>query len=104
MDYISSLTLEEISLHEAVLQQVPFGILIAEAPSGRLLFCNQEARVLLRHDLMRAEWQEDYVVFGAVHKCGTPYVMEEYPLARALRGQTIRQEELWYRRGDGSLT
>ncbi len=103
MDYLSSLTLEGLSLHEAILQQVPFGILIAEAPSGRLLFCNQEAKVLLRHDLMQIEEEANDKGFGAIHPCGTSYLREEYPLARALRGQTVRQEELWYRRGDGSL-
>src|SRR5690554_683498 len=104
MDYFSSLTLEGVCLQEAVLQQVPFGIMIAEAPSGRLLFCNQAARTLLRHDLVQAEGLEDYAAYGAIHKNGSPYAKEEYPLARALRGQKVRQEELWYCRGDGSLT
>ncbi|HEX2530408.1 MAG TPA: PAS domain-containing protein, partial [Burkholderiaceae bacterium] len=87
---------------QAILLQIPDGILIAEAPSGILLYQNEEAARLLRHPLLHEENYEHYT-HGMLHENGHPYRPEEYPLARALRGESVRQEELLYRRGDGTL-
>jgi PAS domain S-box-containing protein len=88
-----------------VLDQLPVGVAIAEAPSGRLLMHNAEAVRLLGHPLLTSIDYTGYVQYGALHHDGRPYAPEEYPLARALLGDCIVQhEDMLYRRGDGLLT
>ncbi|HMF01084.1 MAG TPA: PAS domain S-box protein [Terriglobia bacterium] len=88
-----------------ILDQMPIGVGIAEAPSGRLLFNNREAVRLLRHRLPRPKDMNGYAQFGALHEDGTLYRPEEYPVARSLLSkEVIKGEELRYRRGDGTET
>lgn len=95
----------ERSRLEQVLQQMPLGVAIAEAPSGKQLFHNQEAVRVLRHPLLQAKTYQDYINYGAIHEDGQPYQPQEYPLARSLlSGEVIKGEEMRYRRGDGTFT
>jgi PAS domain S-box-containing protein len=88
-----------------ILDQMPMGVGIGEAPSGRLLFNNREAVRLLRHPLPRPKDMNGYAQFGALHEDGTPYRPEEYPGARSLVSkEVIKGEEMRYRRGDGTET
>ena len=87
-----------------VLEQMPVGVSIAEAPSGRLLFHNEEAVRLLRHPLLPSESTEGYAQYGGLRPDGEPYAPADYPMVRALAGETVRSEEMAYRRGDGTLT
>ncbi|HEV2149246.1 MAG TPA: PAS domain S-box protein [Longimicrobiaceae bacterium] len=92
----------ERALLDAVLDQMPSGVSIAEAPSGRLLYHNEEAERFLGHPTIVREDYRAFAEYGAIHPDGTPYTAEEYPIARALlRGETVRQEDVLYRRGDG---
>lgn len=85
-----------------VVRQMPVGVILAEAPSGRIIFGNAEAEriwsplpatALLVGD---AAWQ-------ALHLDGRPYEPQEWPMARAVeRGETIVDEELEIRRGNRS--
>ena len=91
-------------LFAPVLEQLPVGVLIA-APTGELLFHNLEAARLLRHPLSPNADYSGYAQYGALHPDGRPYTPEEYPIARALLGETlIPTEDMRYRRGDGTLT
>lgn len=87
---------------EAVLEQLPSGVTIEEAPSGRLLYHNAQGDRLLGHPVIAAR---DYLErpYGALHEDGTVFDPEEYPIARALKGENISMEEVRYRRGDGTL-
>ncbi len=87
---------------EAVLEQLPSGVTIEEAPSGRLLYHNAQGDRLLGHPVLAAQ---DYRGrrYGALHEDGTVFRPEEYPIARALTGEKISMEEVRYRRGDGTL-
>lgn len=89
---------------EKVLESLPSGVSIAEAPSGKLVHHNSEAVRLLRHPLLACDDASGYVRYGAMHDERTPYRAEEYPIARALRGETVRRERMLYRRGDGTFT
>ncbi|MBX6364616.1 MAG: GAF domain-containing protein [Gemmatimonadetes bacterium] len=88
---------------EAVMDQMPIGVCIVEAPSGRVLYCNDEVeRLLGRLARTAREWTE-YGEFGAVHPDGRPFAAEEYPTARVLMtGQPCRIPDLRYRRSDGA--
>lgn len=95
----------EHSFLEQTLQQMPSGVAIAEAPSGKLLFHNDEAIQLLRHPMQTAENYGGYADYGALHEDGQPYQAEEYPIARAvLAGEVVKAEEMAYQRGDDSIT
>ena len=65
---------------------------------------NEEVEKLLGHSTFATSSYEDYGQFGAQHSDGTHYKPEEYPMARVLlHGESIRGEELHYRRGDGTI-
>lgn len=87
-----------------VLEQMPVGVAIAEAPSGKLLFHNAQALAMLRHPMLSSEDFRSYAQYGAMHPDGTFYRPEEYPIFRALHGEVVAPEEMHYRRGDGSRT
>jgi two-component system cell cycle sensor histidine kinase/response regulator CckA len=89
---------------QSVLNQLPTGVSIAEAPSGKLLYHNDLAVQMLGHPMLPAEDVSGYAMYGALHEDGTPYDPSEYPIARALTGEVVDQEEMRYRRGDGSIT
>jgi PAS domain S-box-containing protein len=89
---------------EAVLRQMPGGVLIAEAPSGRIVMHNAEAERILRHPIGDIPAVERYGQRRGLRPDGTPLPPEEYPLARVLlTGQPVEGAEMPYRLGDGTL-
>ena len=86
-----------------ILEQMPIGVIIAEAPSGRLVFHNIEASRLLRRPFLEAEDYREYPKYGAVREDGLPYQAEEYPAARSLlSGEIVKSEEIKYRLEDST--
>jgi PAS domain S-box-containing protein len=89
---------------EAVLRQMPGGVMIAEAPDGRIVMHNAAAERILRRPIPAVESVDAYAGAGMLHDDGTPFAAEEYPLARALlHGETLADAEVPYRLGDGSI-
>ncbi len=89
---------------EAVLEQMPLGVVLAEAPSEKLLLFNRQGGRILGHPVQGPGELVDYERSYAIHPDGSPGRPEEHALARALRrGEVIDQEEWLYRRGDGSI-
>ncbi|MDM9385096.1 PAS domain S-box protein [Chlorogloeopsis sp. ULAP01] len=93
--------LEEVEskqrLVEAVLQQMPAGLLVAEAPSGRLLLKNEQVQQILGYDLPLVEGFEEYNHFQhyLLHPDGRAYKNEEKPLMRSLStGEVVTNEEI----------
>jgi diguanylate cyclase (GGDEF)-like protein/PAS domain S-box-containing protein len=94
----------ERSRLEQILQQFPSGVIIAEAPSGKIQFHNHEVVRLLGHPFLSSETYEDYRQYSAFHADGRLYQPQEFPLFRALSfGELVRSEEVHYRRTDGSF-
>jgi PAS domain S-box-containing protein len=88
-----------------ILEQMPIGVIIAEAPSGRLVFHNIEASRLLHRPFLVAEDYRVYPKYGAVREDGLPYQAEEYPAARSLiSGEIVKSEEIKYRLEDSTET
>ncbi|WNG32409.1 PAS domain S-box protein [Archangium violaceum] len=87
-------------LLNAVLQQMPTGVLIAEAPSGQTLLSNERLVSLVGSPVhqMSAEYRAQRVL----HLDGRPYQLEELPLVRSLRGGETVSEEFVIRHEDGS--
>lgn len=89
---------------QALMEQAPSGLLIVEAPTGKLIFYNDEAFRLLGQALLEGEDYRKYTHYGAIHPDGSFYHIGEYPLTRALKdGEVVRQEFMSYRRKDGSV-
>ena len=86
-----------------ILEQMPIGVIIAESPSGRLVFHNIEASRLLHRSFLEAGDYRQYPRHGAVGENGLPYQAEEYPAARALMsGKIVKSEEIKYRLEDST--
>jgi len=89
---------------QAVLDQMPAGVVLAEAPSGRLILGNNKIEELLRERFFAAPTIDQYSHWKGFRADGTPYTAREWPLARAiLFGDVIRGEVIRVRRGDRSF-
>jgi PAS domain S-box-containing protein len=88
----------------SVLEQMPAGVFIAEAPSGRLLMTNRQVEALTGQPFQASSPVEDYTrgYPEVLHPDGRPYASEERPLMRSVRqGEVVRGEELLIQREDG---
>jgi PAS domain S-box-containing protein len=88
-------------LLEAVVNQIPAGVLLAEAPSGRTLLANRRVSAILGHDALATRDIEDFAAYTAVHADGRPFAANEYALTRALAGEAVLDEEILYNHPDG---
>ena len=87
-----------------VLEQLPVGVIIAAVPAGGIRHFNARAEALLGHPLIPVDGVDGYAEYGVIHPDGSPYRPEEHPLVRAVvDGETLLEEELLYRRGDGQI-
>ncbi|BAS60210.1 PAS/PAC sensor hybrid histidine kinase (plasmid) [Leptolyngbya boryana NIES-2135] len=87
---------------EAVLRQMPAGVIIAHAPSGKLILGNQQVEQIWRQPFLSANNINEYGVYQGFHPDGKLYQPEEWPLARSLMtGEIVDQEEIRFVRGDG---
>ncbi|WP_240359299.1 PAS domain S-box protein [Pyxidicoccus trucidator] len=88
----------------SVLDQMPAGVFIAEAPSGRLVMASRQAEALTGRTFQVSSSAEDVTrdYPPVVHPDGRQYAPEEMPLSRSLRqGEVVRSEELLLQREDG---
>ncbi|MCA1991593.1 MAG: PAS domain-containing protein, partial [Coleofasciculus sp. S288] len=90
---------------EAVLQQMPAGVMIADAASGKLILTNEQAKQMIGYAYEQSLVIEEYepiVPFEGFRLDSQRYAPEEYPLARSLRtGEVVANEEMKLHRGDG---
>jgi PAS domain S-box-containing protein len=88
----------------ALVDQMPVGVVVVEAPSGRLRQANAEAARLLGHAIPPHESWREYNLLGGIDPDGEPLDAARYPLARAvIDGERTEREVLQYRRGDGKM-
>ncbi|KJH70886.1 CHASE3 domain-containing protein [Aliterella atlantica] len=93
----------ERGLLETVLQQMPAGVIIAEAPSGKLILGNQQVEQIWRHSFLAVDNVEQYREYKSFHQDGRPYNPQELPLARSiLTGEVVIEEEIDFLGGDGT--
>jgi PAS domain S-box-containing protein len=87
---------------ETLLRQLPDGLMIAEAPSGRVVLRNDRLETLLGVPA----WALDHIAGGEAYRGfdteGRELQPDEWPLARAVRGETVPRTELELLRADGS--
>ncbi|HJQ27280.1 MAG TPA: chemotaxis protein CheB [Blastocatellia bacterium] len=88
---------------DAVVRQMPVGLIVAEAPGGRLLLGNDEGERIWRHAFIASDAVAEYGDYKGFYVGGRPYKAEEWPLARSIqKGETVSGEEIEYERGDGT--
>lgn len=85
----------------AVYNAVPVGIVIAEAPSGRITGGNAEVDHVFGHPVLPSPDAASYREWIGFHADGRQVESEEYPLSRALKGEERPELEVQYQRGDG---
>ena len=91
------------ALCEAVLRQMPVGVLVGEAPAGKLTVVNESASRIWGLPAITSETIEDYAKFPGFYPDGRPYQPQDWPMARSLRaGEVVRDEEIEFIRGDGA--
>jgi PAS domain S-box-containing protein len=92
------------ALLEAVIQQLPGGIGIADAVTGRVIMSNSRAREIFgAREPGTVERIADYSRFTAYRVDGEPLAAEDWPLARAiLHGETVTDEVIHLQRADGT--
>ncbi|HEY9902454.1 MAG TPA: PAS domain S-box protein [Candidatus Sericytochromatia bacterium] len=82
-------------LLEAVLQQIPAGLIVAEAPSGRIVLKNEQVQKILHGSYPVTERVEDYTRYQLFSSDARPYAPEQKPLARSVRtGEVVKAEEI----------
>lgn len=107
-DYAHKIKLEETyselrserSRLEAVLQQMPEGVIIADS-KGKLLLRNAQLGLMLG-GFLPCDNIEDYGQYKGFRSDGTAYLPHEWPLARSLTsGEIVYGEEIEFERIDG---
>jgi PAS domain S-box-containing protein len=86
-----------------VLEQLPVGVLLAEAPTGRLMLSNRHMERLLGTVFAPDDDLRAYGTYEGYHLDGRPYLPEEWPLARSMvKGEVVEGEEMDLQREDGT--
>jgi signal transduction histidine kinase len=92
------------ALLETVLNQMPAGVVIARAPSGEVVLANGEAERILQQPVRHLRNIDEYAKYHVFRPDGSPYRVDDLPLARSImRGETRLREEMAYRCPDGTL-
>ncbi|HEX7124909.1 MAG TPA: ATP-binding protein [Thermodesulfobacteriota bacterium] len=81
---------------EAIVRQLPAGVILAEAPSGRIVLANRHAAEILGRPARLPDDIEHYGdAWTATRTDGRRLRPDDWPLARAIRrGETVSGEEL----------
>jgi NO-binding membrane sensor protein with MHYT domain/nitrogen-specific signal transduction histidine kinase len=87
----------------AILDQMPVGVIVADAVSGEVVLSNPEAKRILGHLPSAPNWRAYADGFDALHSDGRPLAANEHPLVRAvLHGERVDRKPLLYRGSDNS--
>ena len=84
-----------------ILDQLPSGVVLADAPSGKLTYQNRAAEAMLGQGMEGIDSYLDYARYNMMDTKGRRVATDDLPLTRALRGGSASTRELVYRRGDG---
>ena len=88
-----------------IIDNAPVGIVLAEAPTGKIILLNKRAEEILGHPMYPTPDLSSYAQWHTLHPDGRPLEIDEHPLARAVaRGEIVRNEEYRYMRPDDKET
>lgn len=96
-----ALRVERMQL-QRIIDHLPEGILVTEA-AGRVILTNEKFQEIWGSS-DEAEKIEDYHWYKAFHPDGSPYLPNEWPVARAIaQRETVSNERIQFYKRDGSL-
>nr|WP_221313072.1 EAL domain-containing protein [Granulicella aggregans] len=88
---------------QSIIDTLAVGVVIAEAPSGRIVSRNPKAESILRQDPLEFEEIGDYSKRIAYHRNGHKLESADFPLARAIQqGEVTDAEHVYYTHGSGA--
>ncbi|MEM8533830.1 MAG: ATP-binding protein [Chloroflexota bacterium] len=86
---------------KTILQQMPSGVMIADARSGRLILTNEKVEQIMRRPIQTTNSFDQHDQYVGFHTDRQPYRPEDWPLMRTIRsGEVIVDEEIDIQRGD----
>lgn len=96
-------SLDRISFLEAMLETIPIGIILAEAPSGKITIGNSRAEEMVGHPIYNSADVHSYGEWISFHEDGRQVESHEYPLAKVVsEGLEYAELDVNYQRGDGT--
>ena len=85
----------------AIVENIPAGIIIAEAPSGKFLLANKQIANIWHYPQTASA--DEFKKYKGFYPDGKPYKSYEWPLSRSIRtGKIVKDEEIEILRGDGT--
>lgn len=93
----------EQALFETTLQQMPVAVVIAEAPTGKLVFANKKIEEIFKFPMLYSESIDEYSAWKGFHPDGRPYEPQDWPMTRAITAHEVTSgEDVVIHRGDGT--
>lgn len=90
---------------EAMLETMPVGVIIAHAPSGKIIMGNKRVEELVRHPVLESNDVDSYAEWISFHADGRRVESHEYPLSKVIRdGEDYAELDVHYQRGDGTMS
>jgi len=86
---------------KAIVEHIPAGVLMAEAPSGRIVMGNPQVEQVLGHPVVLSPDIESYRDWLDYYVEGRRVEGRESVLAKSLQGEVVAGREVLYHRGDG---
>jgi PAS domain S-box-containing protein len=103
LERLSSELSSKSAFLETVFEQMPAGVFIAEAPTGKIIFANKRVNEIVGQPLFPMSNVQDLLNVSALRDDGKPFGADDRPVIRSLRnGETVNDEELRFNRPDGS--
>jgi PAS domain S-box-containing protein len=89
--------------YEAVLEHLPTGTIVVDARTGCVTYANRRAEEILGFKLIGAKRPVSYTELSAWRRDGTFVEPEQLPVARVVRGELVKREDLMRSRPDGTF-
>jgi len=86
----------------AIIEHIPAGVILAEAPSGRIVMVNPQVERILGRPVVLSPDIESYREWLAYEVSERPVEGRESVLAMTLQGEVVAGKEILYHRGDGA--
>jgi PAS domain S-box-containing protein len=86
---------------KAIVENIPAGVILAEAPSGRVVMVNPQVEQVLGRRVSMSPDIESYKEWLTYEVNNRPVQGHESVLAKTLQGEDMPSREILYQRGDG---
>jgi two-component system CheB/CheR fusion protein len=92
---------------QTIVEQMPAAVLVADAPTGRVVMGNRQASILLGYPITHGAAGDDWAIVNSAlngfHANERAYLVQELPLFRSLQmGVKVNVEPIRYQRPDGT--